>query len=690
MDYFRKAAITYETTGSYTHLYPNSNPNSQYAQFWKEEARRCREGYIRESDGEWITGYHYFYLNYCPIQKVNKTKTENSELYVRVEGFPRVYDGDYLFFHYMEKARRLGKHVNILKTRGSGYSFKAACKLSRNFILGETESNKSKVNAFVIANEKEYLISDGVLNKFVNIIGFLADNTPFPRVRELKDSINDMEWVMGYKDKHTNLPKGTQNLVKGVSLKNNVNRARGKRAVLIEWEEVGSFTNFLTAWQIARPSVEQNNSVYGIMCAYGTGGEAGVNFEGLIELFYNPRGYNILPLKNVYDRGTAGNSESAMFVPQYLNAEGSYCLKNGNSDVIKSLIETICKRINIKYNTQDPSTIIQERAERPCTPNDAIMKVSGTAFPISLLKDYLEEIKPKIKTFVEEHYVGELKYKGNEIAWIPNHDITPIRKFPIKDNKNMVGAIEIFEMPKKDKSDNVFKNRYILGADPIDNDFSVKGSLPSVFVFDTWTDRIVAEYTGRPTTAVDFYDICIKLTEFYSGLLNYENNLKGLFIHFSNQNKLHLLADTPQYLKDIELIKDIGLGNRAKGTRTTHEILKLGKRLQREWMLEVKTFVDMNGEEVSYQNYQKIRSIGYIEEAILWNPDGNFDRISAMDMVMILREEYKRISFNSREETFTSNNDNDDFIDKNWNKYINKLGNNYNSMNNIKYSLKDL
>jgi len=38
-------------------------------------------------------------------------------------------------------------------------------------------------------------------------------------------------------------------------------------------------------------------------------------------------------------------------------------------------------------------------------------------------------------------------------------------------------------------------------------------------------------------------------------------------------------------------------------------------------------------------NLQKIRSIGLIEEAIMWNIDGNFDRISAMGMLMIYKEE---------------------------------------------------
>ena len=63
MDYFRPAAKFFEENGCYTFLKPNPNPKSEYGKWYTEELRRCLDGYVRESDGEWITGYMYFYLN---------------------------------------------------------------------------------------------------------------------------------------------------------------------------------------------------------------------------------------------------------------------------------------------------------------------------------------------------------------------------------------------------------------------------------------------------------------------------------------------------------------------------------------------------------------------------------------------------------------------------------------------------
>ena len=67
MDYFREAAIHYQQHGCYTFLRPNGNPNSEYGKWIRRERDRCWEGMVRPSDGEWIPGTMYFYLNYCPI-----------------------------------------------------------------------------------------------------------------------------------------------------------------------------------------------------------------------------------------------------------------------------------------------------------------------------------------------------------------------------------------------------------------------------------------------------------------------------------------------------------------------------------------------------------------------------------------------------------------------------------------------
>lgn len=70
--------------------------------FWQEERRRCREGY--EVGGHRITGDYYFYLNYCPIEKVDIAKARGRKAR-KVYGFPDFWDGDYEYFWCREVAR---------------------------------------------------------------------------------------------------------------------------------------------------------------------------------------------------------------------------------------------------------------------------------------------------------------------------------------------------------------------------------------------------------------------------------------------------------------------------------------------------------------------------------------------------------------------------------------------------------
>jgi predicted house-cleaning noncanonical NTP pyrophosphatase (MazG superfamily) len=655
MDFFRQPAIHFQTHGVYTLLYPNSNPNSEYYQYWKEERRRCREGLIRESDGEWIPGYFYYYLNYSPIMVVEAIEGRMSR---RTREFPDLYDGDYLYFHYIQRAREEGSHGSILKRRGVGASFKGAAMLGRNFVIGEKEDRvgvKDATSSFAIANEKEYLTKDGILNKFIDNIDWCALHTPFPRIRELKDSMNEMHWKMGYKDKELGIERGSGNEVMGVTLKNDPQKARGKRGSLVLWEESGKFSKLLTAWNVARESMEEGRFTFGIMLNFGTGGTEGADFLALQEMFYNPRGYNICALKNVFDKNVDDGSECSFFFGAYLNRKGYYD-HNGNSDVIGALIEVIKDRIYVKRHANDPSALVQRKAENPITPQEAVLIVGMNIFPVSDVKEYLSYIKPNLNKFTGSHYVGELvsTVSGN-VEW-RDKDLYPIREYPLTDNLNRKGAIEIYQMPIRNADGSIPRLRYIAGIDTYDDDHSTTNSLGSIFILDTYTDTIVAEYTGRPFLADDFYEICRRLLIFYNATANYENDKKGLYGYFKNKNSLHLLCDNPQILEDKNManIRE-NYGNKKKGTNSSTTINAWGRSLQASWLIKdawgTGGMDDEGNVLASLMNLQVVRSIAYLEEIVKYNSEGNFDRISAMGMLMIYREEiYALISRRGKEQ----------------------------------------
>lgn len=649
MDYFRPLARKFNELGKYTEIPRSKHPMSKYVRFWKDQVIQSLSNMVRD-DGEWVSGDLYWYWNFATIYQ-SKLKKGSTKRASRIREAPKTYDGDYLWFHYKERCKEKGKHGSCLKARGKGFSIKESNDLAKNFILGadiETIRNGDATKSYALAESDEFLIKDGILNKFVDVINWCAKSTEFPRIRKLKDSFSDKHWTMGYKDKQ-NITRGSQNEVMGVTLKNDPQKARGKRGN-IKWEEVGAMTHFLTSWGIARPSVEDGGVAFAFMVAFGTGGEDMKDFIGLYTAFYEPTTLNIYGIPNVFDRKSTGDKKVGFFYGEYLNRFGCFD-KDGNSDIIKALTELYIQRWVVKKSS-DPNLYIQEKAERPITPQEAVMRKEGSIFPVNDLRLYLEnDISPDLNKFISPHYIGELeKTKSGEVKWSNITSGNVIRDFPVPPAANKEGAVEIFVQPQVDAQGKIPWGRYIAGIDPYDDDTGT--SLGSIFIFDLWTDKIVAEYTGRPRTANAFYEICLRLLAYYNASANYENNKKGLGAYFANNNALRYLCDTPQILRDMEYVKVVLTGNKLKGTNATQGVNKYARRLIADWMVKSRTIEvvkkDENQQEkkedVIILNLHTIRSVGLIKEALMWNEDGNFDRISALGMLMILREDMVKIT----------------------------------------------
>ena len=653
MDYFRPSAIHYEKYGTFTNLRPNANPNSEYGKWIREERRRIWEGYVRESDGEWVTGYLYWFLNYSPmmLSKIREYKDKDgkkrkSKRADRVESLPECWEGIYWRFHCLDQASNGGlynnfeggQHMAELASRGKGKSYSLASILNHIFVVGENKDAHEKVKGIVTAYQKEYLTKDGVLNKFVDMANFCATNTQFPRKR-LKNSLQEMTWTMGYKDMELDIERGTQNTVLGVSSKDDESKLRGKRAAKILIEEFGTFPRLVDLYNVLLPSAQDGDIIFGQIYMLGTAGDNESDFAGAQEIMYNPKGYNMYALPNVFDKYNQGKPYFVFFFPGYVNRKGCYN-EDGVSDIIKALIEILMNRYRVKYNSTDPNTIIKTIAEVPITPAEAIVKTGVNMFPVADLTERIGQLDSN-PTEYDDVYVGDLVFsKDGKVEYKPT-SAQPIRDFPHKDNK-IEGAIEIFQMPEIDKNTNKpYNDRYILGADPYDDDESNTMSLGSIFVLDLWTDRIVAEYTGRPSFADDYYEICRKLCLFYNGRLNYEYNKKGLFSHFSTRNSLYLLTDVLDFLKEKQMMKD-GIGNKSKGTNASPAINAYARSRLRSWLLSpvpVIQTIDGESKEVMVPRLFTVRNRALLKELINYNSEGNFDRISAMGMLMLLRED---------------------------------------------------
>lgn len=635
-DYFRQSALYFLKEGVYTKLIPNPNPNSEYRRFWDREIDRCYNGLLRESDGMWIPGYLYWFLNYCPMM-INEYQKGKKKA-IRKEGFGLFFEGIWLRYLYLNDAREEGHHAAELAKRGCSKSYSLASIMSKNLIIGESVETQRRNITVLTAYQKEYLRDDkdGTLSKFVPTLSHLSKYTPFPRLM-IKQSSNEMTWQMGYKDEYGKL-QGSLNMVMGVSAKDDSDKLRGKRGWIL-FEEFGNFNGLLELYDVTRKSVEDGDFTFSLMYLVGTANNKESNFQSAKTLLYAPSSYNIKAVKNVYDKKGQGKDYFTYFFPAYLNRAGCFN-EDGISDVVMALLQILNNRYKAKYGA-DPTSVLRVIAEDPITPAEAIIKVKDAYFNVQALNERATQLD-KNPSLYNDIYVGELYIdEGGEVKFKPTDSI-PIRNYPVDNDTK--GALEIYTMPEKDKSGKVFNNRYIIGVDPVDNDVAESSSLYSCFVFDLFTDTIVAEFTGRNPFADDNFEITRLLCLFYNARCLYESNKKGIYAYFKVKRSAHLLAETPEYLRDKQLVKYSNAGSNAYGVNASAAINNYANSLLRDWFNKLVQITiekeDGTYDQVSVPIIYTLRTRALIEEAIQFNPEINVDRIRAMGMVMIYRQEY--------------------------------------------------
>ena len=448
---FCEAAEFFKVHKCYT-LAPRGT--TDYVKYWERETDRCLNGYTAP-DGDQITGYHYFYLNYCPIMRLIETEYvdrngDTRKRRERIFDFPKFWDYDYYYFNAVEEAETVGKHMAVLKCRQRGYSFKGAAMLVRNYELIPGSKN------FAVASEQKFLIGDGLLTKAWQIMDFIDKNTAWAKQRLTSTR---MERVSGYKvtdefGKQTE--QGYLSSITGITLKNDPERIRGTRGRLVLWEESGKFPSLLDAWRVEQPAVETDDGVaFGLMISFGTGGTEGASFDGLKALFYKPKAYNVLSFPNIWD-DNAEQTECGFFVPAWSNLEsfdddGKYIYmdEDGNSLREKTIEELIKQRNIIKDGGASQQSIDRFISERPIKPQEAILELGKNIFPRKLLMDQLTRIRTNKKLQSMKHVV-DLQWDGDGGVIAIEKKTGDITNYPLKKDQKPAGSVVIWEYPVKD------------------------------------------------------------------------------------------------------------------------------------------------------------------------------------------------------------------------------------------------
>ena len=650
MEYFIKDRKRFEKFGYYTAAKFARDPQSAYRKYWDEQQRRSLEGYVNKKTGEWIPGYLYFYWNFGimllteEIGELINGKVKSN----RIESFPDLWEIDYFYFHYIDQAEEKGDYAALLKCRGVGASFKSASMAIRNFFLIE----KSK--SYLTASFDGYLFDDGIVTKFLDMETFMQTHTAY---RKKKIYSKPDHFKSGYKDKAlNNAHSGFLSEMITVNTKD-PNSIRGKRGKLVVHEEFGSNRRGLDTWGITDKSLNDRGNVFGLQLGQGTGGDDQSDFFSLTQIFFKPRSYNVYAIPNVFDKNSM-NTVSGFFIGDYMNKPRSYN-SDGVTDIVMNLMNIFKERYLYEIDLDDPDAIAKKKAESAITPLEAITVMASNIFPKELAKQCIADLSADYEERTRGFHNCGLRRQGMNVSLLHSSTYFPIKEYPYTGKQAHNAAVTIKHMPIKHSDGSIPSMRYILGLDTLEDD-DTKGSLFSIQVMDLWTDDIVAWYLGRHVIIEEDYEIALSLCILYNGSLNYENNLKGLYGHFKNRNALRYLADTPLILQDKGYVKGgYKIGNKSKGTRATEPINAWGRRLQATW--QRKEHIYFEGK----VGIETIDDIEYLREISMFDPLGNFDKISCGNMLFIYREDLVKITESSKfgtEQNYDYNSD--DFFDE--------------------------
>jgi hypothetical protein len=681
-DVFRKEGIKFNRTKTYC-IDPPGTP--AFKDYWDEQLDRCKNGY--EIGGWKVTGNHYSYLNFCEIKKV--INNPNGKTSKKIVQTPDFWDGDYDYYwclelakngvsnpesvmttqeekdwlHSLDSEERKKEHIRIVdellmrvkphedyleggnhmiigKSRRKGYSYKNAdiCKNVYNTI----RESLTVIGAY----DKKYLYPKGTMGMASTYLSYLNKNTAWAKAREYTDKV-DIKTASFKKINTLNnvsYEAGYLSTIMALTFGDNPDAARGKDALYVLFEEAGKFPNLKDSVNATAPGLAAGKYITGQILVFGTGGDMESGTVDFAHMFYNPVEFGFMPFYNIWDEN-AENSFCGFFHPVYINMEGYYD-EQGNSDVEGAKAEEFATRERLRKNASS-SLVIQARAqEYPMNPSEAFLTVSTNDFPIVELrrrKNIIERENIHLKlgqpVTLTRKIVGE---EGNRKTIVVAEPILNLEAEGLWTYRPKTADLRGVPIIYKYPISNPPKGLYKIGFDPYrqQNSSAIVPSLASIIVykgshkFSYDRDTIVAQYVGRPYNPDDVNRIAEMFAELYNAEIMYENEVTHVKNYFEKKNKLHLLAAQP----DNVISKNIKASTVARvyGCHMIEKLKDAGEKYIKKWLLTERDF-DEYGDAV--YNLDLINDPALLEELILYNRKGNFDRVMSLMMLMFQIEE---------------------------------------------------
>lgn len=608
--------------------FPEGTP--AYYEYWDEHDHYIKNGISYE--GQRIAGLHHLYLNFCPIKDKKKKMTTMPDFWVM--------DAEY--FLEMEKVMGLTPDPDpfrpvvweVSKTRQCGASLKGCVPVLYNMCFVPFSQNY--IGAWLKGDAEK------TCNMFTNYFYHAQRYTEFGK-RFIKKTDNEY-YLTGYWEilNGEKIPAGFRSELFVITWKDNPTKGVGGGCDLFLVEEAGLHPQLLTSLKYITPACKDGDYTTGNVFVYGAAGST-AQVDGLNKLHFNPKAYDAFEYDNIWEPSSE-YKKTGYFIPNYSCRKG-HIDEDGNPNPGSAIVARDTKLEKLKNS--DYENYLIELSQYPNTATEMYNNRGKKRFEaqMKLIDQQIAFVKANNITgsavdLYQDITTGEIKWE-----FIDEKKKRPIRVYPLPPNADKEGCVEIFEFPDH----NPAKGLYIASIDSYNQEDSYYStSLGSILIYKRisnlsgeGTHRVlVAEYTGRPQSKIDFFKTCAYLLKMYNAVAMPENEDQELVPWFVTNGYEDLLADQPDIIRQI--IPD-GKTKRLKGINASLPLIIAAENKIARYIDEVLGSIYDDDGNVRGTRYgvTRILPLALLYELKFYvnELNKNFDRVRTFGWLLLYEEE---------------------------------------------------
>jgi hypothetical protein len=521
----------------------NAIYEQEHVDFIKAEWKKINDGYwfYNKDVLTYITGLHYFYLNYWTLEDGN---------------VPDYRDVDRKYFYYQDYCERIPQCFGIIriKKRREGATSQATCYLvwksithRKSFCGIMSKTGKDASDAFV------YMVMNGYRNLPIFFKPRAEDEETKTELvfRKKKDRTRKKAREIG------KVFDDDIGLESKINFKNTaLNSYDSGRITALLLDEAGKFPKDVPVnqyWPIVRKTMMRGAIKVGFCLIPSTANDAKSGGEPYKALFDS---------SNHFENNITATGLYRYFCPAYDGYEGF--IDEYGMSIIDTPTEEQAEYIKSRFGMEikmgakeyligqrsiikDKKALSEEIRMNPFTEEEAFMidqkKCYFNSENLYNQLDVLKEERIKLRRI-------RLYWKDSRtVDWADDKDGSwLVYKFPNDTERNKFTEVDGVRIPGN-------AHKYVSGIDPFKSSvISGKGSMGACYVFERLdssdpenTGMPIAEYVDRPRLKSMFHDEMLKAAVFWGYRACYENDVGDDFVDFFNNKGFRpYLMKTPE------------------------------------------------------------------------------------------------------------------------------------------------